>query len=59
MSGSVCEACADDIYDEERDEYYCDIDLDEDEMGRVLSGNTDTCPYFDAYDEYKTVRKQN
>ena len=59
MNGLVCEACGYYQYDEERDEYYCDVTLDEDEMARFLSGNTDNCPYFDPYDEYKTVKKQN
>lgn len=59
MNGNLCENCAYFIYDEEREEYYCDVTLDEDEMARFLSGNTDNCPFFDLYDEYKTVRKQN
>ena len=59
MKGSVCDSCAYYLYDEQRDEYYCDIDLDEDEMARFLSGRNESCPYFDPYDEYKTVKKQN
>ena len=33
-----CEACCFYNYDEEYDEYICDVDLDEDEMVRFLSG---------------------
>jgi hypothetical protein len=35
------------------------VNLDEDEMGKFLSRSFDDCPYFQFYDEYKTVRKQN
>ena len=54
-----CESCANYIYDGETDEYYCDMSLDEDEMARFLTASTYNCPYYDFYDEYKIVRKQN
>ena len=44
-------------YDEEYDEYICDVDLDEDEMVRFLSGRGD-CPYWRPGDEYRTARRQ-
>ena len=56
---NLCENCAYYMYDEEMEEYYCDVNLDEDEMARFLSGTTNGCHYFDPYDEYKTVRRQN
>ncbi len=59
MSSILCENCAYYSFDEDTEEYYCDVSLDEDEMARFLSGNIDNCPFFDPYDEYKTVRKQN
>lgn len=59
MNNSNCENCAYYIYDDEYDCYFCDINLDEDEMGRFLSGNTSNCPYYNPFDEYKIVRKQN
>lgn len=60
MSGkSCCELCSHYVYDDEYDYYCCEINLDEDEMYRFLQGSTDDCHYFDAYDEYKIVRKQN
>ena len=40
-----CETCCFYNYDEEYDEYICDVDLDEDEMVRFLSGRGD-CPYW-------------
>ena len=33
--------------------------LDEDEMYKFMSGTFYNCPYYDPYDEYKIVRKQN
>ena len=51
MAGSSCEFCANYAYDEEEEQYYCDVSLDEDEMFRFLSGNT-------GADEYKVVRHQ-
>ncbi len=54
-----CESCANYIYDQESDNYFCDMNLDEDEMARFLSYKTYNCPYYDFYDEYSIVRKQN
>lgn len=54
-----CETCANYIYDDETDTYFCDMSLDEDEMARFLISSTYNCPYYDFYDEYKIVRKQN
>ncbi len=54
-----CEQCAYYNYDEEYDEYYCSVNLDEDEMEKYVSGNMDYCRYFTPYDEYKVVQKQN
>ena len=54
-----CETCANYIYDEETDCYCCEINLDEDEYARFLTSQTVNCPYYDFYDEYKIVRKQN
>ncbi len=54
-----CEECAYYAYDEEYDEYFCDMALDEDEMMRFVSGHYTACPYFRNGDEYAVVRKQN
>ena len=54
-----CECCAYYYYDEEYECYSCDINLDEDEMARFLSCKDFECPYYNPYDEYKIVRKQN
>jgi len=54
-----CESCVFYLYDEEYDDYVCDMDLDEDEMARYLSRSTAACPFFEPGDEYKIVQKQN
>ncbi len=54
-----CENCENYIYDDEYDSYYCDTELDEDEMLRFMMGNFRECPYYRDNDEYRIVRKQN
>lgn len=56
---SNCENCSNYIYDDEDDCYYCNVNLDEDELGRFLTSPKFECPYFNFYDEYSIVRKQN
>ena len=53
-----CDHCNNNVYDEEYDEYYCDVDLDEDEMAHYMSRSYSHCPYFVDNDEYKIVRHQ-
>ena len=55
---SRCDMCANYEYDEEEEYYSCDVNLDEDEMYRFLSGNCGDCPYFSQDDEYRVVRHQ-
>lgn len=59
MSGRPCEQCSYYVYDEEYDDYFCSVNLDEDEMERYMSQSTENCHYFSLYDEYKIVSKQN
>ena len=53
-----CESCEFYDYDEELDAYVCDVNLDQDEMMDFLGRNTQSCPYYRYYDEYKSVHKQ-
>lgn len=57
-AAATCETCVFYDYDEDYDAYYCRMNLDQDEMGQFLSGQTRTCPYYRFYDEYKSVQKQ-
>jgi hypothetical protein len=53
-----CERCAHYVYDEEFEEYTCDVDLDEDEMEKFMTDTFRDCPYYDPDDEYKIVKHQ-
>ena len=54
-----CETCVYYDYDDELDDYVCTVSLDEDEAVDFLSGRNNSCPYYNYYNEYKSVRKQN
>ena len=53
-----CECCVNYVYDEDYECYTCDVNLDEDDMYRFLTGDVSHCSYFQLYDEYKVVRHQ-
>lgn len=55
---SNCESCMNYTYDDEYQCYVCDMDLDQDEMGRFLTNTFENCPYYRFGDEYRIVRKQ-
>jgi hypothetical protein len=57
-SKSNCEFCINYIYNEDYSCYECQINLDEDELGKFLRNTFNDCPYFQFNDEYKIVRKQ-
>lgn len=53
-----CEDC--EHYDvDDNGEYFCTVDIDEDDAVNVRSSGAKACPYFKFYDEYKSVQKQN
>ena len=54
-----CDFCANYYYDNEADTYICTVSMDEDDYARFYSHKHSSCPYFNLYDEYKIVRKQN
>ncbi len=54
-----CERCWNYNFNEESGCFECRMDLDEDEMGRFMTGTVWQCPYFRFNDEYEVVRKQN
>lgn len=53
-----CDTCANFMYDEELEEYICDVNMDEDDLVRFLSDKREKCPYYRNGDEYQVVRKQ-
>lgn len=58
MEPKDCENCWNYDYDQEYDEYYCIMDMDEDEVCRYLRQGKNTCPYFRRGDEYFLARRQ-
>lgn len=53
-----CLTCAYYAYDEDYEEYVCDVQMDEDDYYRIMQGSSKSCPYYRNGDEYAVVRKQ-
>ncbi|MBR5361318.1 MAG: hypothetical protein IK123_10555 [Lachnospiraceae bacterium] len=53
-----CDDCAYNEYDEEDEEWYCSVDMDEDEYSRFVASGYKECPYYKNGDEYAVVRHQ-
>ena len=54
-----CESCVNFVYDAELGADVCMVELDEDEYLKYMEHSFESCPYYQLYDEYKTVRRQN
>ena len=55
---SECDTCWYYDYDEEYDEYFCMMDLDEDEVYRFFVTPKSRCPYYRQGDDYTLARRQ-
>ncbi|MBQ1902096.1 MAG: hypothetical protein II169_06075 [Lachnospiraceae bacterium] len=53
-----CEMCNNFVYDDEDECYVCDMNLDEDDMVKFLTGTFNDCPFYQPGDEYLVVRHQ-
>ena len=53
-----CELCAYYAYDEDYEEYCCEVSMDEDDYVRYITGGSRSCPFFRLGDEYKIAAKQ-
>lgn len=53
-----CDSCANLVYDEDYEEYVCDVSMDEDDYGRLMTDRFFVCPYYRGGDEYAVVRHQ-
>ena len=53
-----CETCVYYEYDEEDEEYYCSVNMDEDDYARLLGGGRKECRYYRNDDEYAVVKHQ-
>ena len=58
MDSTQCQDCWYYDYDKEYDEIFCQIDLDEDEVYRIMISPSRRCPYFRPGDEYTLARRQ-
>lgn len=56
--GTNCEECWYWEYDEELDDCWCVMDIDEDEFVRIFSREKPVCPYFRQSDDYYLSKKQ-
>lgn len=53
-----CNSCSFYAYDEDYEDYFCQVNMDEDDAVRLMCNEKFECPYYQADDEYKIVRKQ-
>ena len=53
-----CDECVHLDYDEETDERFCNMDLDEDELERFLRADAGSCPFYRRGGDYETARRQ-
>lgn len=54
----LCDTCWHFDYDEEYQEYFCNMDLDEDETYRYRISRQARCPYYRQGDDYTLARRQ-
>ncbi len=57
-AAASCDSCANLVYDEDYEEYVCDVSMDEDDYGRLMTDRFFVCPYYRGGDEYAVVRHQ-
>lgn len=53
-----CDDCQYYIFDDDYQEYVCDMDMDEDDYARIVSRGSEECPFWRNGDEYSVVRHQ-
>ncbi|GMQ63933.1 MULTISPECIES: DUF6472 family protein [Vallitalea] len=58
MKKNQCDYCLYLTYDEETDDYYCSLSLEQDDVEKLSYSKYNGCPYFRMGDDYTIVRKQ-
>ena len=43
---TCCDFCAYNEYDEDDEEYYCSVNMDEDDMARFVQSSYKRCPFY-------------
>ena len=41
-----CDSCVYNVYDDDDECYYCEVDMDEDDAARLMQGHYKECPYY-------------
>ncbi len=52
-----CEMCMNLAFDEEYEEHYCSVSMDQDEISKSRYDKSASCPYFRMGDDYTIVKK--
>lgn len=58
MDSQQCDMCLYQAEDIETGESYCTINMDQDDLARLLGGSRQRCQYFKMGDDYSIVKKQ-
>lgn len=58
MNEKMCQYCLYYDYDIELDEYYCTINLDQDDLEKMMMSRRMECSAFRMGDDYTIVKKQ-
>lgn len=58
MKENQCNFCLYLSYDEDLDEDYCTLTLDQDDIEKLSYNRSASCPYFRQGDDYSIVKKQ-
>ena len=44
-----CDSCVYNVYDDDDECYYCEVDMDEDDAARLMQGHYKECPYSSSF----------
>ena len=55
---NLCDTCVYYVYDEEFEEFFCDVNMDEDDAARLAFVRYRECPFWRNGNEYDTVKHQ-
>ena len=54
---TCCDFCAYNEYDEDDEEYYCSVNMDEDDMARFVQSSYKRCPFYRSGDTGLSVTR--
>lgn len=53
-----CDSCSNYVYDEDYEDYFCMVNMDEDDTAAFYSKHHNECPYYSYDNEYEIVKHQ-